>query len=181
MNLHREVLPVNQNKRRRIDDKDSAMGEGLIELEVLSISGECMLTLNVAESMLGRELWKIILDKVPSKLGLQLVVSHTSRLVLHESLQQQGLGCQRAQVWATYIPVNLHAAWLFAAGQSVEDAEFSLNGIAEVKKVSNEMPALLHNLPKSLGALTFDESFQSRNSSHEIARRPSTFDFRFVL
>ena len=52
MNLHREVLPVNHTKRRRIDGNDRAMGEGLIELEVLSISGECMLTLNVAESML---------------------------------------------------------------------------------------------------------------------------------
>ena len=99
------------------------------------------------------------MDKVPSKPGLQLVVSHTSRLVLHESLQQQGLGDQRAQVWATYMPVNLHAAWRFAAGQSVEDAEFSLNGIAEVTEVTNEMPALLRNLPKSLRTLTFDAYF----------------------
>ena len=89
---------------------DSAIGEGIIELEVIGISGECMLTLNVADTVLGRELWKMILDRVPSKPGLQLVVSHTSRLVLHESLQEQGLGGQRAQVWATYMPVNLHAA-----------------------------------------------------------------------
>ena len=76
------------NKRRRIDDMDESatgMGEGFIELEVLSISGECMLVLNVADSMLGRDLWNRILDKVPSKTGLQLVVSHTSKLVLHES------------------------------------------------------------------------------------------------
>ena len=88
-------------KRRRIDGNVSASnaaGEGLLELEVLSISGECMLTLHVADSMLGRELWSMILDKIPSKPGLQLVVSHTSRLVLHESLQKQGLGGQRAQV-----------------------------------------------------------------------------------
>ena len=56
MNLHPEVLP-------------SAMGEWLLELEVIGMSGECMLTLNVAHSMLGRELWRIILDKVPSKPG----------------------------------------------------------------------------------------------------------------
>ena len=54
--------------------------------------------------------------EVPSKPGLQLVVSHTSRLALNESLQQQGLGGQRAQVSATYIPVNLLAAWRFALG-----------------------------------------------------------------
>ena len=162
MNLHHEVLPVNQNKRRRIDGNDcasNAVGEGLTELEVLSISGECMLTLNVSDPMLGRELWKMILDKVPSKPGLQLVVSHTSRLVLHQSLQQQGLGGQRAQVSATYMPVNLHAAWRFAKGYSVEDAEFSLIGITEMTGVNDEIPALLHNLPNSLRILTFAHGF----------------------
>ena len=162
MNLHREVLPANQNKRRRIDGNDrasNAVGEGLIELDVLSMSAECMLTLNVADSMLGRELWKMILDKVPSKPGLQLVVSHTSRLVLHESLQQQGFGGQRGEVSATYIPVNLHAAWRFAKGYSVEDAEFSLAGITEMTGVNDQIPALLRNLPKSLLSLTFARGF----------------------
>ena len=53
-----EVSPVKQpSKRPRIDDTSaSAVGEGLVELKVLSFSGECMLTLNVADSMLGREL-----------------------------------------------------------------------------------------------------------------------------
>ena len=49
------------NKRRRVHGNDSvsnAVGEGLIELEVLSISGECMVTLNVADSMLGHDLWE---------------------------------------------------------------------------------------------------------------------------
>ena len=81
---------MEKSKRRRIDGDDhsasSAVGEGLVELEVLSISGECMLTLNVADSMLGRDLWQMILDRIPSKPGLQLVVSHTSRLALNESL-----------------------------------------------------------------------------------------------
>ena len=153
------AAPMGQNKRRHIDAIDEtvtgSVGEGLIELEVLSMSGECMLTLNVSDSMLGRDLWKRILDKVPCKPGLQLVVSHTSRLVLHESLQQQGLGGQRAQVSATYMPVNLLAALLFVHGCNVEDEEFTLNGITEVTGVSHEMPALLHNLPKSLRKLTF--------------------------
>ena len=64
---------MGQNKRRRIDVIDDcvtgSMGEGLIELEVLSMSGECMLTLNVLDSMLGRDLWKTILDKIPCKPG----------------------------------------------------------------------------------------------------------------
>ena len=137
----------------------SAVGEGRIELKVRSISGEYMLTVNVADSMLGCDLWQMILDKVPSKLGLQLVVSHTSKLVLYKSLQQQGLGDQQADVSATYTPVNLHAAWRFAHGHRVEDAEFSLHGITEVKGVDGATSALLHNLPKSLRTLTFARDF----------------------
>ncbi len=144
---------MGQNKRRRIaghdDSASSAAGEGPVELEVLSISGECMLTLNVADSMLGRELWKMILDQIPSKPGLQLVVSHTSRLVLHESLQQQGLRGERAQVSATYMPVNLHAAWRFAQGHRVENEEFSLGGITVITGVTEVNEALLHNLPRA--------------------------------
>ena len=145
-----------QSKRRRIDGIDATTGrEGLIELEVLSISGECMVKLNVSDSMSGRDLWNLILGKVPSKPGLQLVVSHTSRLALNESLQQQGLGGQQAQVSATYMPVNLFAALHFAHGDRVEDEEFSLNGITDMTGVSDDKPALLHNLPKSLRTLTF--------------------------
>ena len=94
------MQPMGQSKRRRIDGMHgSATGcvaERLIGIEVLSISGECMLTLNVADSMLGRELWKNTLDKLPFKPGRQLVLSHnTSKLVLHESLQQQGFRSER--------------------------------------------------------------------------------------
>ena len=43
--------------------------EGLVELEVLNLSGECMLTLDVADAMLGREFLKMMLDKLPVKPG----------------------------------------------------------------------------------------------------------------
>ena len=121
-----------------------------------------MLILNVADSMLGHELWNLILDEVPTKPGLQLVVSHTSRLALNESLKQQGLGGQRAQVSATYIPVNLLAALRFAHGDSVEDEEFSLNGITEVTGINEATSALLHSLPKNLRTLTFAPGFNQR-------------------
>ena len=156
---------MKKRKRRRIANDisaSSAVGEGLVELEVLSISGECMLTLNVADSMLGRDLWQMILDQIPPKPGLQLVLSHTSRLVLHESLQQQGLGGPRAQVSATYMPVNLLAGLRFSQGLNVVDEEFSLNGITQLAGVTDKMPALLGNLPKSLRTLTFDNRFNQR-------------------
>ena len=179
----------------------SAVGEEFIELEVLNISGECMLILNVAYSMLGRELWNLILDEVPTKPGLQLVVSPTSRLALNESLKQQGLGGQRAQVSATYILVNLLAALRFAHRDSVEDEEFSLNGITEVTGINEATSALLRSLPKSLPTLTFAPGFnqglrdvrlpaglQSLTFGHDfnrslgdVASRPSKLDFWLVL
>ena len=172
---------MGQNKRRRIDEIDhsvtGSVGEGLMELEVLSMSGECMLTLNVSESMLGRDLWNTILDKVPCKPGLQLAVSHTSRLALNESLQQQGLGAQRAQVSATYMPVNLLAALHFAHGRIVEDEEFTLNGITEMTGVSHEMPALLHNLPESLRKLTFAHGFNQ--GLHDVRLPPGLQNLTF--
>ena len=176
-----QVLPVNQIKRRRIDGNDSAsnaVGEGIIELDVLSISGECMLTLNVSDSMLGRELWKMILDKGPSKPGLQLVVSHTSRLMLHESLQQQGLGGQRAEVSATYMPVNLHAAWRF--GQGIQCWGCWVHVEQELQKwqglITKYLPCC-DNLPNSLRTLTFAGGFDRETCWPEITTRPSKFDF----
>ena len=154
-----------QNKRRRIDGNDysasSAVGERFIQLEVLSMSGESMLTLTVADSMLGRELWKMILTQIPSKPGLQLVVSHTSRLVLQESLGQQGLVGQRARVSATYMPVNLLAGLRFVHGLNVVDEEFSLNGIAQITGLTGKTPSLLNHLPSSLHTLTFHNEFNA--------------------
>ncbi len=154
------MQPMGQSKRRRIDGihgSATGVGERLIKLEVLSMSGECMLTLNVADSMLGRELCETFLDKLPFRPGHQLVFSHNaSKLLLHESLEQQGFRSELEQVSATYMPVNLLAALRFAHGCNVEDEELSLNGITEVTEVSDyNMPALLHNLPKSLRILTF--------------------------
>ena len=160
MTSPRDHAMLGQSKCSRIDGMDATTGGGgLTELEVLSMSGESMVTLNVSESMSGRDLWNLILDEVPTKPGLQLVVSHTSRLALNESLQQQGLGGEWAQVQATYMPVDLLAAWQFALGESVEDEEFSLNEITEVTDVSEEVPDLLHNLPKSLRTWTFSPDF----------------------
>ena len=145
-------------KRRRIDGSASrSVGEGLIELEVLSMSGECMLTLNVSDSMLGRDLWTTILDKLPFKPGHQLVLSHnTSKLVLHESLERQGFRSEREQVSATYMPVNLLDAMCYLHRCYVEDEEFSLNGITEM---TGRHTLWRDNLPKSLHTLTFAPGF----------------------
>ena len=119
------------------------------------------------------------LDKVPCKPGLQLAVSHNSRLALNESLKQQGLGGQRAQVSATYMPVNLLAALRFAHGCNVEDEEFTLNGITEMTGVSDNMPALLHNLPESLQALTFAPGFNQ--GLHQVRLPPGLQSVTFDL
>jgi len=156
------AVPMGQSKRRRIagihGSAKGGVGEGLIEIEVLGISGECILTLNVADSMLGRELWKSILDELPVKPGSQLVLSHnTSKLVLHESLQQQGFRSELEQVSATYVPVNLLVALRFTCGCNVEDEEFSLDGITEMAEVGDRKHLAWHNFPKSLRTLRFGD------------------------
>ena len=111
----------------------------LMKLEVMNLCGECMLTLKVPQSMLGRDLWKMILKHVPCKPGLQLIVSfNASKLFLNESLQRQGLGGEKLQVSAVYMPINLPSAWHFAHGLHVVDEEFSLNGIATVTGVNDQ-------------------------------------------
>ena len=149
-----------QNKRRRINDGgNAALGEPL-ELEVLNLCGECMLTLKVADSLLGRDLWKMIVENAEVRPGRQLVVSHNiSRLVLNESLQQQGIGGEQPKVSCTYVPINLAAAWNFAHGHRVEDEEFSLNGITHVKGVGDKTPVFLQCLPNSLCTLAFAAGF----------------------
>ena len=106
-------------------------------------------------------------------------MSHTSRLVLNESLQQQGLGVQRAQVSATYVPVNLHAAWRFAHGHRVEDEEFSLSGITEMTGVSPKKTALLRNLPKSLRTLTFHQEIHHIDMRLPAGLQSLTFEGYF--
>ena len=64
--LPHPAMPV-ESKRRRIGGDATTGGEGLTELEVLSISGECLVTLNVSDSMCGRDLWNLILGEVPTK------------------------------------------------------------------------------------------------------------------
>ena len=93
MNSHPDhATPMEQKKRCRIDTGSA------VELEVLKMCGECMLKLKVPDSIQGRDLMMMILDKPIDKPGLQLVVSHNTRLVLNESLKQQGLGGERARL-----------------------------------------------------------------------------------
>ena len=118
-----------------------------------------MLTLNVADSMLGREFWNKILDKLPFKPGCQLVLSHNAlKLVLYESLQHEGFRSQREQVSATYMPVNLLAALHSAQADSIEDEEVLIER-DYTSGVDDELPALLRNLPKSFRTLTFGQTF----------------------
>ena len=85
---------MEQNKPRRT--ATNSAGERLMDLEVLNLSGECV-TFTVSDSMLGRDLWQMILEKFPPKPGIQLRVCHNTPLVLNQSLRQQGVEGEGAQ------------------------------------------------------------------------------------
>ena len=123
------IVPMEHNKRRRIDGNDSAsntVGEGLIELEVLSISGECMLTLNV-----GRlHAWSWVVEDDFGQNSTQAgpsvgCVPYFKACAAWKSATTRTWGWTGTGVG--YLHARQFACCLaFCHGGSVEDEEFSL-------------------------------------------------------
>ena len=77
-------------KRKRVSDA-STSAEGLIDLEVLCLTGEG-LTLNVHHTTPGREVHRMVFEQLPRKRGAKLALHHMeSRLSLHKTLHEQGI------------------------------------------------------------------------------------------
>eukprot|EP00434_Breviolum_minutum_P004217 symbB.v1.2.003716.t1/scaffold209.1/size267950/14 len=147
--------------------------DGMINLDVQTLTGEVEeLTLRVERSTLGSEVRKMVLEKLPVKLGAKLVLDHTRkqtseqgveeavtvRLKLHQTLQEQGLAeAEEAILSLTYVPTQLHAAWCFLKGLQTCETELSLEGITQM---TTRSPLCLFRPPRSLISLTFTgESF----------------------
>ena len=140
--------------------------DGMIDLDVRTLSGE-EFRLRVERSTLGWEVRKMVLDHLPVRSGVKLVLDHmkhqsseqveeTVRLKLHQTLQEQGLAeAEAAILCCTYVPIPLQAAWCFLMGFKTSEAEFSLEGVTHL---TTPCVGLLH-LPKSLINLTFGNEF----------------------
>ena len=83
-----------------------------IEIEVQCLNGEgCKFSLN--RSALGRGLWQMVSQQLPSKKGRKITWHHKDTpLLLAHTLQEQGILGRMAAVFCTFVPTDLHAALL---------------------------------------------------------------------
>eukprot|EP00434_Breviolum_minutum_P023625 symbB.v1.2.020839.t1/scaffold1711.1/size185425/2 len=139
----------------------------IINVQVVSLNGQCITTVDVPDTILGRDLWNMVLGKVQSRPGSQMVLSHnTKKLVLQHSLQQQGIPCGQVVLSCTYIPINLQDAWRFVVHRcmmpdqnSDDEYVFSLDGITEVRGISDACQTLMDNLPHTVQTLSFGDRY----------------------
>ena len=85
----------------------------LMDLQVLRMNGEA-LELRVPSSIPGREVQRMVLEERPSKPGAKLALYHgNAKLILHQTLQEQGIVDEDATLSCTLCPTDLYAAWCF--------------------------------------------------------------------
>lgn len=117
----------------------------VVELHVHCLNGEgCVLSLCL--STLCREVYKVILEQLPSKEGTHLALHHSaSSLILDKSLGEQLLSCETATLSATCIPTDLVAAWKYLQGLPVTLEELTLQGLTRIEGAPGSHP--WHHLP----------------------------------
>ena len=102
----------------QIDQMSTANGNmTLVELrvDVLRLNGEGF-TLRIPHETLGREVRKMVAERLPSKPGATLVLYHReSKLILSESLQEQGIS-GAARLSCTYVPTTWYSGVVFPSG-----------------------------------------------------------------
>ena len=81
--------------------------------QVLCLTGEGV-TLKVPSSIMAHELRRMVLEKLPTKKGAKLVLHHLhSKLLLGQSLQEQGILGETATLSCTYDPWKRKVFFLF--------------------------------------------------------------------
>ena len=99
-----------------------------IDLRVLCLNGEAF-TLQVPGCILGREIRQMVLDRIGYRTGAKLMLHHDrSQLVLHQTLQEQGIFGNIVALSYTLVSTDLYAAWCFIRGISVSEDSFAVDG-----------------------------------------------------
>eukprot|EP00435_Cladocopium_sp_Y103_P054702 s1039_g17.t2 len=125
---------------------------------------------DVSTEITGRELQRMISERLPYK-GSGISVQHgSSPLSLKQTLLQQGIAGKEVTLSYVYLPVNLYSAWSYLQGQLPEEVpEEVLEGVTGIKGMNSINPLDWH-LPKSLRSLTLGWDF---NRSLEHVNFPS--------
>ena len=151
----------------------------LIDLAVLCLNGEGC-NLKISGSSLGLEVYLMASRQLPRKAGKLALYHLDSKLMLHQTLREQGIAGS-ATLSCTFVPIDLLAAWLFLKGLITPEGEIALHGVTRIVGATNSSTNYLYNLPQSLENLTFADDF---NQSLEKVPLPSslqtlTFGFGF--
>ena len=108
--------------------------------------------------MLGRQLYQMIIERLPVRPGARLSVQNgSSPLSLRLTLKQQGMQAGFATLSCVYLPVNLLSAWKYLEREKVDDEEFVLQGLTHIAGVKSVDVIL--ELPNSLQHLTLSKTF----------------------
>ena len=112
----------------------------LIDLHVLCLNGEgCSLSLSPST---------MISEQLPRKTGAKLVLYHlSSPLMLHQTLQKQGIAQKTANLSCTYVPTDLYAACRYLQGFQISEEKFVLDGLTQIGGCTS-VPCL-RSLPES--------------------------------
>jgi hypothetical protein len=148
---------------------DAMAFRGMVNIEVDSLDGKRLKFDDVSTEIIGRELQRMISERLPYK-GSGISVQHgSSPLSLKQTLRQQGIVGKEVTLSYVYLPVNLYSAWSYLQGLQVPEEEFSLEGVTGIKGFNSINPLEWH-LPKSLRNLTLGWDF---NRSLEHVNFPS--------
>ena len=140
----------------------------LIDLHVLRLNGEGFM-LKLSSCSLGCEVHQLVSKQFQPKKGEQLTLQYLgAQLMLHQTLQEQGIVGKEGTLSCTSVPTDLYAAWCFIQrqGSPVPAGEFVLQGITQIIGA----PTVQFDLPKNLQILTFGHNF---NQSLEGVNLPS--------
>ena len=141
----------------------------LIDLHVLRLNGEGFM-LKVSSCSLGCEVHRLVSKQFQPKKGEQLTLQYLgAQLMLHQTLQEQGIVGKEETLSCTSVPTDLYAAYCFIQrqGSPVPEGEFVLQGITQIVGAPTVQFDLL---PQTLEMLSFGGRF---NQSLEGVNLPS--------
>ena len=159
-------------------DGAGASGE-TIEIQVQCLNGEGF-KITLSGSALGHELRQMVLQRLPSRLGRRFTLHHEdSPLLLHQTLQEQGIVGKTVTLLCTFVPTDLYAAWCYIQGFPVSKGERALEGVTRIEGASSS--AYLQHLPRSLETLALGHDFNEtlKEVSLPSSLQSLTFGFGF--
>ena len=106
----------------------------LIDLHVLRLNGEGLM-LKLSSCSLGCEVHRLVSKQFQPKKGEQLTLQYLgAQLMLHQTLQEQGIVGKEETLSCTSVPTDLYAAYCFIQrqGSPVPEGEFVLQGLTQI-------------------------------------------------